>query len=330
MDASTRGTRAVRAARIPRGLTLLLLHAVLGEHVAAYLLIVVYESFSTLITVAVVAALVFPARLRDGYVFIASGLRVWILGVGSYYLIPSFGPFQSRPGQFAGLPHTMIQDTQARYLAQRSYLLAHPQAPRTPSPRCRRTRACTFGVALGRSFRPQASVAACQVHVRFGPSLLLSAPPRCRDPTERTAVSQPARILVLAEGAALTPELLDAIGTRASKGPTQFRLVVTNPAAAEVHLLHPERHQKAAEAEQHLADVLPALVAAAGGPVSGSVSVRHDPMDVVEDVLFNEPVDEIILAVSTHLLARLTHQDLAHRLAHYGLPVTTVGAEVTA
>ncbi len=49
---------------------------------------------------------------------------------------------------------------------------------------------------------------------------------------------------------------------------------------------------------------MPALEAAAGRPVIGSVSVRHDPMDVVEDVLRNEPIDEIILAVSTHFLAR--------------------------
>ncbi len=142
--------------------------------------------------------------------------------------------------------------------------------------------------------------------------------------------NHPTRVLVLAEGPALTAELLGVIRDRAAQGPTQFRVVVPNPAAAEVHLLHPERHVKAAEAEQHLAEALDALVAAAGGPVLGSVSVRHDPMDVVEDVLFNEPVDEIILGVSTHFLARLTHQDLAHRLAHYGLPITTVGAGVTA
>jgi hypothetical protein len=138
----------------------------------------------------------------------------------------------------------------------------------------------------------------------------------------------PTRILVLAEGPAITADLLQAIRSRSAQGPTQFRVVVPNPAAAEVHLLHPERHEKAAEAEQHLADAYPALVAAAGGPVIGSVSVRHDPMDVVEDVLFSEPVDELILGVSTHFLAHLTHQDLAHRLAHYGLPVTSVGGAV--
>lgn len=105
-----------------------LLHDLLGQHVAAYVLMAIYESFAWLVAVSFVAALVFPTRLRDGFVFIASALWVWILGVGSYYLIPSLGPFHAAPQDFAGLPHTMIQDTQARYMAQRAHLLAHPHA----------------------------------------------------------------------------------------------------------------------------------------------------------------------------------------------------------
>ncbi|HVH93601.1 MAG: phosphatase PAP2 family protein [Nocardioidaceae bacterium] len=105
-----------------------LLHQALGQHMAAYVLMVIYESFSTLVSVSVVASVVFTERVRDGYVFITSAIYVWILGVGSYYLIPSLGPFHSAPQEFARLPHTMIQDTQARYMGQRAYLLAHPQA----------------------------------------------------------------------------------------------------------------------------------------------------------------------------------------------------------
>ena len=41
---------------------------------------------------------------------------------------PRSGRSGRRPAEFAGLPHTMVQDTQARYLAQRAHLLAHPQA----------------------------------------------------------------------------------------------------------------------------------------------------------------------------------------------------------
>jgi membrane-associated phospholipid phosphatase len=53
---------------------------------------------------------------------------VWILGTASYYAIPSLGPFQAVPGEFSGLPHMVVQDTQTRYLAERDYLLANPHA----------------------------------------------------------------------------------------------------------------------------------------------------------------------------------------------------------
>ncbi len=105
-----------------------LLHDLLGHHVAAYVLMVVYESFGTIVLIAIPMPLAFCTRIRDAYVAYASALWVWIFGVACYYLIPSLGPFNSAPQEFAGLPHTMIQDTQARYMGQRAHLLAHPQA----------------------------------------------------------------------------------------------------------------------------------------------------------------------------------------------------------
>ncbi len=137
------------------------------------------------------------------------------------------------------------------------------------------------------------------------------------------------RVLVLAEPVTVTADLLDAMRERAVTGPTQFRVVVPNPAPAEIHLLHPERHVKAAEAEHALRSSMAALEAAAGGPVIGSVSVRHDPMDVVEDVLFNEPIDEIIVTITGHKLRHWLHQDLQERLHHHGLPVTTITPRAT-
>jgi hypothetical protein len=105
-----------------------LLHDLLGQHVAAHVLMVIYESFGTIVLIAIPMPLVFATRIRDGYVAITSALWVWIFGVGCYYLIPSLGPFQSAPQEFAGLPHMMIQDTQMRYMNQRAHLLVHPQA----------------------------------------------------------------------------------------------------------------------------------------------------------------------------------------------------------
>jgi hypothetical protein len=139
-----------------------------------------------------------------------------------------------------------------------------------------------------------------------------------------TETVKPARVLVLTDLTAADPALLDAIRTRAQQGPVQFRLVVPNPAPAEWHPRHPERHDQAAAAETMLEQARPAFEAAAGGPVIASVSIRHDPMDVVEGVIYHEPVDEIILAQAPHPVERWFHVDMPHRLAHLKLPVTTV------
>ncbi len=132
------------------------------------------------------------------------------------------------------------------------------------------------------------------------------------------------RVLVLADRTAADPALLAAMHARAERGPVQFRVVVPNPAPAEWHPMRPERRDKAEAAEQALADALPAIEAAAGGPVIASVSIRHDPMDVVDAVIFHEPIEEIIVAQAPHPIERWFHVDLPHRLAHLKLPVTTV------
>jgi PAP2 superfamily protein len=105
-----------------------LLHDLLGRDVAARVLTAVYESFPTLVTVSLVSALAFAPSVRSSYVFVVSAMWAWIIGVGSYYLIPSLGPFHAAPEEFAGLTRTSIQTTQATYVEQRAHLLAHPQA----------------------------------------------------------------------------------------------------------------------------------------------------------------------------------------------------------
>lgn len=105
-----------------------LLHDLLGQDLAAQVLTHLYESFSNVVTLALVAALAFTPTVRSAYVFVVSAMWAWILGVGTYYLIPSLGPFHQSPQDFAGLTRTSIQATQALYIAQRDQLLAHPHA----------------------------------------------------------------------------------------------------------------------------------------------------------------------------------------------------------
>ncbi|WP_191907919.1 phosphatase PAP2 family protein [Nocardioides cynanchi] len=105
-----------------------LLHDLLGQDLAARLLTDLYESFSWLVTIALVAALAFTPTVRQAFVFLTAAMWAWILGLGSYYLIPSLGPFHAAPAEFAGLTRTSIQSTQESYVAQRDHLLAHPHA----------------------------------------------------------------------------------------------------------------------------------------------------------------------------------------------------------
>jgi len=106
-----------------------LLHQLIGHDTTAYVLMLVYRSFTYLVPWSVVGALVFTERIRDGYVFLTSAMWVWILGVGSYYLIPSLGPFASEPQDFTSLPISAITHTQTGYLSQRAHLLEQPWAP---------------------------------------------------------------------------------------------------------------------------------------------------------------------------------------------------------
>ncbi|GGO86871.1 hypothetical protein GCM10011584_10130 [Nocardioides phosphati] len=105
-----------------------LLHDLLGEHAAAWTLFVWYETFPTLVVIAFPACVALATRLKDAYACIAAFVWVWMLGTGTYYLIPTLGPFHSAPQEFAGLPHMPIQDTQARYMQQWDNLRAAPHA----------------------------------------------------------------------------------------------------------------------------------------------------------------------------------------------------------
>lgn len=133
-----------------------------------------------------------------------------------------------------------------------------------------------------------------------------------------------ARVLVVTDHAEPTDALLAAMGERARQSPAQFRVLVPNPSRTEVHLVHHERHDQAAAGEKLLRSALPDLEVAAGGHVIGSASVQHDPMAAIENILAAEPLDEIMLAVTEHGLSVRLHQDLAHRLENFGIPVTVV------
>jgi hypothetical protein len=117
----------------------------------------------------------------------------------------------------------------------------------------------------------------------------------------------------------VTARLAEVVRERAARGPAEFRVLLPNPAAAEWHPLHPERHDLATRAERDLLRVIAAVQDVAGSAVRGHLSARHDPMAAIEELLHDESFDEIVLALSS------THPErLARRVAHIGLPVASV------
>jgi uncharacterized membrane-anchored protein len=149
-----------------------------------------------------------------------------------------------------------------------------------------------------------------------------------KDVTEATLplAEAPAEVLVVAHKTAATPALLDAIRERAARSPARFHLLVPNP-AEHAELTEAERHEKHLEGEHVLALALPLIDAAAGGAANGSVSFRHDPMDAIEETVHEGSFHEIILSTLPRSVSRWLHVDLPHRVAHLGLPVTTVVAQ---
>ena len=148
-----------------------------------------------------------------------------------------------------------------------------------------------------------------------------------RDVTEIEAhhMEPHAQVLVVAHKTAATPGLLEAIRTRAARGPVTFHLLVPNP-AEHAEITDAERHRRHEEGEHVLELALPLIEQAAGGLAEGSVSVRHDPLDAIEEIVHDGDFHEIIISTLPQHVSRWLRANLPSRVEHLGLPVTTVTA----
>ena len=88
------------------------LHDLLGTGGAAHTLSSVYMVFFAVIPLTLAAGLVLLPDLRSG-LFVATALSLaWLLGAGSYLILPSIGPFHFDAAAFTSLPHTPVTDLQ--------------------------------------------------------------------------------------------------------------------------------------------------------------------------------------------------------------------------
>ena len=105
-----------------------LLHAVPGMDVWTHVLSTAYVAFIVFLPLSLGIAVVFASRL-DASLFYATALSLnWILGAGSYLLLPSLGPIYFEPSAFADLPHSEVTRLQTMLLEQRVDFLRDPVA----------------------------------------------------------------------------------------------------------------------------------------------------------------------------------------------------------
>jgi membrane-associated phospholipid phosphatase len=103
-----------------------LLHQLLGTGVSAQVLSTVYLLFLTFVPISVGAALVWSSDRAGGLWWVTVLSINWVLGVLSYFVLPSMGPAFVEPHLFAGLPETGSSLLQNALMEDRRAFLGDP------------------------------------------------------------------------------------------------------------------------------------------------------------------------------------------------------------
>ena len=108
-----------------------LMHTILGTGVATHVISAAYVAFIVFLPLSLGLALVYSRNLQAGLFYATALSANWILGAGSYFLLPSLGPIYADPAAFAGLPTSEVTHLQDILLDQR---VAFLQEPTTATP----------------------------------------------------------------------------------------------------------------------------------------------------------------------------------------------------
>jgi membrane-associated phospholipid phosphatase len=103
-----------------------LLHDLLGTGVSAHVLSTVYVFFLLFVPLSLGVAVVWQRKLHRGLWYVTAMNFAWLMGLVSYYALPSLGPVFVAPDRFAGLPDTGVSQLQQTLLENREAVLASP------------------------------------------------------------------------------------------------------------------------------------------------------------------------------------------------------------
>jgi membrane-associated phospholipid phosphatase len=103
-----------------------LLHALLGKGLASQVLSSVYLLYLTFVPLSVVAAVAWARRVAVGVWYVTAVNFNWVLGLISYYLVPSLGPVFVDPPLADQMPATAVWNLQQVLLVDRVRFVDDP------------------------------------------------------------------------------------------------------------------------------------------------------------------------------------------------------------
>jgi hypothetical protein len=135
-------------------------------------------------------------------------------------------------------------------------------------------------------------------------------------------MAEKARVLVVANRTAESPELLEALRNRTMHGPCEFTLLV--PSTPHGLAWAADMHAGGAEAEQHREAFVQEL-REEGLDVAGAKVGDPDPLAAISDECNFSEYDELIVSTLPLRISKWLHLDLPRKAeAATGLPVTHV------
>ncbi len=103
-----------------------LLHDLLGTGAAAHFLSFIYIAWIVFVPASLVVALVWSRDARAGAWYVTAIAVDWVLGVATYFMVPTLGPVYARPEMFAGLAETDVTGLQRLMMEERHEVLVNP------------------------------------------------------------------------------------------------------------------------------------------------------------------------------------------------------------
>lgn len=104
------------------------LHSLFGTGAAAHFFSFVYVAWIVLVPASLVVALVWSRNVRAGEWFVTAVAVDWVLGVATYFAVPTLGPVYAEPWLFSDLPQTWVSSLQHAMIQERADVLLDPFA----------------------------------------------------------------------------------------------------------------------------------------------------------------------------------------------------------